>query len=225
MLFNILWTIVGGVVGLTLGLSLIVIKNARLWIKTLIMVIVSFAFPIVCSVIHVSQAKYVGIIFFGYGTQRVWGENRPTEILAKIWKFYQPFLFGTIGAAILFRDAKASTIGNALIIICISVPIRVYAAFSVTHCTKFTLKERGLISLGWMPKGTVQAALSGIVLNYATLNIEDPDLKEEWQEYGRIMLTTGVFAIVLASPMGAMILNILGFRWLQAEVPEGSKTQ
>jgi hypothetical protein len=36
-------------------------------------------------------------------------------------------------------------------------------------------------------------------------------------EYGRVMLTVAVFAIIFAAPIGAMIVNILGFAWLQPQ--------
>jgi hypothetical protein len=39
-------------------------------------------------------------------------------------------------------------------------------------------------------------------------------------EYGRVMLTVAVFAIIFAAPIGAMIVNILGFVWLQPQTEE-----
>lgn len=70
------------------------------------------------------------------------------------------------------------------------------------------------MALGWMPKGTVQAALGATCLNFAETSIEDPELKAEWVKYGNVMLTCAVFAIILAAPIGAMIVNTLGFIWL-----------
>ena len=37
----------------------------------------------------------------------------------------------------------------------------------------------------------------------------------EYVEYGNAMLTTAVFAIVITAPLGAIMINTLGTKWLE----------
>jgi len=45
----------------------------------------------------------------------------------------------------------------------IGVLFRMSSVFLVTFGGKYTLKERTLMSISWGPKGTVTAALSGVL--------------------------------------------------------------
>jgi len=37
---------------------------------------------------------------------------------------------------------------------------------------------------------------------------------KEYEEYGQAMLTTAVFAIIITAPLGAIMINTLGTKWL-----------
>lgn len=37
----------------------------------------------------------------------------------------------------------------------------------------------------------------------------------EYVEYGQAMLTTAVFAIIITAPLGAIMINTLGTKWLE----------
>ena len=37
----------------------------------------------------------------------------------------------------------------------------------------------------------------------------------EYEEYGQAMLTTAVFSIVITAPLGAIMINTLGTKWLE----------
>ena len=66
------------------------------------------------------------------------------------------------------------------------------------------------MAFAWIPKATVQAALGGLTLAEAQKR-ELPD----WEEYGQAMLTTAVFAIIITAPLGAIMINTLGTKWLE----------
>jgi len=74
--------------------------SCRMMVKLIATLIVAVATPIVAEVSTFKESKFVGIIFFGYACYRVWGEDKPEVELGKIWMFCQPFLFGTVGAAV-----------------------------------------------------------------------------------------------------------------------------
>ena len=66
------------------------------------------------------------------------------------------------------------------------------------------------MAFAWIPKATVQAALGGLALKEASArNLP------EYEVYGQAMLTTAVFAVVLTAPLGAIMINTLGEKWLE----------
>lgn len=71
------------------------------------------------------------------------------------------------------------------------------------------------MAFAWMPKATVQAAIGGIVLDTAISieGVSDSD-RVEYIKYGTIILTTAVIAIVITAPLGAILINTLGIKWL-----------
>lgn len=65
------------------------------------------------------------------------------------------------------------------------------------------------MAFAWIPKATVQAALGGVFLEEAIAeNIK------EYIEPGHQILTTAVLAVVLTAPLGAILTNTLGPKWL-----------
>ena len=83
---------------------------------------------------------------------------------------------------------------------------------------KYNNWERAFMAFSWIPKATVQAALGGVTLSTAQANGIP-----EYEEFGRAMLTTAVFAIILTAPLGAILINTLGPRWLACDAPNGIK--
>lgn len=85
--------------------------------------------------------------------------------MAVFWQFCQPFLFGTVGASIKFDDMDGSLLGKAFLVIFAGVMTRWGVAYLVCGFEgKFTRKERILMASAWIPKATVQAALSYTVI-------------------------------------------------------------
>ena len=111
--------------------------------------------PYVCFVIGFQESKYIFIIFYGYVCFKVWEENKPDKELGVFWQFCQPFLFGSIGASIVFNDLGAHIIGKSLLIIFVGLIFRWFATFFATAGGKYTSKERMFMAYAWMPKATV----------------------------------------------------------------------
>lgn len=66
------------------------------------------------------------------------------------------------------------------------------------------------VSVAWLPKATVQAAIGGEVLDMALAN-NASDLHMSW---GKDIVTLAVLAILVTAPIGAIGINIVGPRWL-----------
>ncbi len=113
VLMNLLQIATGLAVGIMVGFLMKPInKIAHLpWVKYLklgICMFMAILLPIATELTNFHEAKYIGIIFFGYFCHRFWKEEKPEEELAWIWAFMQPFLFGSVGASVLFNRVKAN---------------------------------------------------------------------------------------------------------------------
>lgn len=58
----------------------------------------------------------------------------------------------------------------------------------------------------WIPKATVQASLSAVFLTTAKAD----KLNAKYIEYGNIILSTAILAIVICAPIGAVMMNTFG---------------
>jgi len=139
--------------------------------------------------------------------------------LAVAWKsLFQPLLFGVIGSAIKFANLSAATIPRSIMLIVIGLCIRLPAAFAACSFGALDFKEKLFIALSWVPKATVQAALASDPLEtIMESKTGEPDF-DKWQQWGNEILTTAVFSIILTAPLGMMIINVLGPRWLSRDV-------
>jgi len=211
---NLVQLAAGLVVGMGLGWTFkcfhkIKADGTRRMVKLFMVVLVAVAMPIVAEVTTFKESKFVGIIFFGYMCFQVWGEDKPEDELAFIWMFCQPFLFGTVGAAVQFKDIDPSTLGTGILVIFIGLAFRWLGAFCAMLEPKYNMKEKCFVAFGWIPKATVQAALGGVTIMEATKTGNADYIK-----WGKEMLTMAVFAICITAPLGAILIATLGKRWL-----------
>jgi len=106
VLHNVAQIAAGLVIGLLVGYSMVLFNKCSpqktKWPKFFFATAFAVAVPLVSEGVHWPEAKFVCIIFFGYMCYRVWGEDKPEHELGILWSFCQPFLFGTVGAAVLF---------------------------------------------------------------------------------------------------------------------------
>jgi solute carrier family 9B (sodium/hydrogen exchanger), member 1/2 len=157
--------IIGIIMGL-MGWPLNKISNPvlRNWLKFLWCAMGIIALPIGSEISGYPDAKYLGALFFGYTSYRVWGEDKPTIFLNRWWVLLEPFLFGTVGATLIVSQLNANTIKKGVVCILGGLLLRMCAAFLVVFEKKYTFKERLFISFCWVPKATVQATLSSVIL-------------------------------------------------------------
>lgn len=75
---------------------------------------------------------------------------------------------------------------------------------------KFTHYEKLFVSVAWLPKATVQAAIGGEILDMAIAN-KAPAMYVGW---GKDIVTLAVLAILVTAPIGAIGISIVGPKWL-----------
>jgi len=149
-----------------------------------------------------------------------WGKHEAEEVeglISYVWLIIQVPLFGLIGAAVYFADLDWADVGIAVVIIIVSLITRIPAAGYSMVGANCNFKEKLFVSIAWMPKATVQAALGGVVLGIAN----DNDLGDEMVLAGERIVILAFFSIVLTAPLGAILTAWSGTKLLSlGEKPE-----
>ncbi|KAI2643837.1 Sodium/hydrogen exchanger 9B2 [Labeo rohita] len=147
------------------------------------------------------------------GVQRSLSLSAPVAaVVGRFWDVFQPLLFGLIGAEINISSLSAYTVGLGVSSLCVGLLVRVLVTFCVVLFAGFNMKEKIFISLAWMPKATVQAAIGSTALDMAR-SVGD----EQLQNYGMDVLTVAVLAILITAPIGALAIGLSGPKLLQQE--------
>ncbi|KAL1023498.1 hypothetical protein UPYG_G00041530 [Umbra pygmaea] len=132
------------------------------------------------------------------------------DIVAVAWELFQPLLFGLIGAEIRISQLDTNTVGLGIASLVIGLLLRVSFTFVCVLCAGFNFKEKLFITLAWLPKATVQAAIGSTALDMARIK-ED----KEMEKYGMDVLTVAVLAILITAPIGALVIGLTGPLLLQ----------
>lgn len=131
--------------------------------------------------------------------------------LVRVWVPAQPFLFGLIGAAVVFSDVEAAYVRGGLIILVFGLAVRLLITYFSASSVDFSVRERLFVALAWIPKATVQAAIGALALNLARQNGSGPQA----EIHGTQVLTIAVLAIVVTAPVGALAIAWGGPRLLE----------
>lgn len=120
-----------------------------------------------------------------------------------IWKFFEIILFVLVGAALDFRYIIDSGL-LCLLVLFIGLIFRSIGVYLCLIKTKLKLKERLFCIIAYLPKATVQASIGGIALANGL-------------SCGNLVLAIAVLAIVVSAPIGGILIDVLGARWLKQE--------
>ena len=181
----------------------------------------------------------------GLGWRRQgWADTNPvTEVLADLWTILQPLLFSLIGAEVDLAKLDLEVLGLAVVVLVIGLIVRLIISQLSVLGGDLNLQERIFVSLAWLPKATVQAAIGPKALDTAkellltsypgqecpgagqenlTLSTgEGLSLAEtcEMIDHGNIILTVAVSVIIITAPIGAVAILLSGPRLLSREDP------
>uniref|UniRef100_A0A671Q1X6 Cation/H+ exchanger transmembrane domain-containing protein n=1 Tax=Sinocyclocheilus anshuiensis TaxID=1608454 RepID=A0A671Q1X6_9TELE len=103
-------------------------------------------------------------------------------------------------------------VGLGVSTLCVGLLVRVLVTFCMVLFAGFNMKEKIFISLAWMPKATVQAAIGSTALDMARSAGD-----EQLQIYGLDVLTVAVLAILITAPIGALAIGLTGPKLLQQD--------
>ena len=92
VLYTLVEVAVGIILGCVFGFAGYVFKyikdyRIRIWVKFIYCVIMIVAFPVGSQYAVHPQSRYVGVLFFGYVSYIMWGEDKPNVYLTRLWFF------------------------------------------------------------------------------------------------------------------------------------------
>nr|XP_033812723.1 sodium/hydrogen exchanger 9B2 [Geotrypetes seraphini] len=141
-----------------------------------------------------------------------WADEKDAveDVVAVGWDIFQPLLFGLIGAEISVTSLRPGTVGLCVATLGIALTVRICVTFIMVCCAGFNLKEKIFVSLAWIPKATVQAAIGSLALDAARHRGD-----EQLEDFGMDVLTVAFLAILITAPIGALIIGLTGPKMLQ----------
>ncbi len=126
--------------------------------------------------------------------------------LGKVWVFAQILLFTLIGAEVDVPTAMHAGL-NGIAIIGIGLLGRSIGVQVCLFKSKFTGRERSFITLSYLPKATVQAAIGSYPLLAMKANGMDTSS-------GQIILAIAVISIIITAPIGSALISLTKDRLL-----------
>lgn len=129
--------------------------------------------------------------------------NKLSEKFGKIWIFGEIILFVLVGSAVDIRYTLEGGIASVLLIF-IALFIR---SLGVVFClckTNLLFKEKIFCVISYLPKATVQAAISSVPLSMGL-------------SCGKIILSVAVMSILITAPLGAILMDFSYKKLLQKE--------
>ncbi|XP_064597395.1 sodium/hydrogen exchanger 9B2-like [Liolophura sinensis] len=139
------------------------------------------------------------------------GSNPVGEILVKVWRVFQPLLFGLIGNEIDINKLDGSVVGLGIAMLFIGLILRTIVAFFSAFGYTFNMKEKFFIALSWLPKATVQAAIGPVALDTA----REIGADEETIQTAMKILAMAVLSIIITAPIGAAAIALSAPRLLK----------
>ncbi|CAG9859027.1 unnamed protein product [Phyllotreta striolata] len=155
--------------------------------------------PIMCV-----TAAFVAL---AYWSNQGWDvEDNPAALAFEIfWMIFQPILFGITGSRIKIKDMDGEIVLACLGILIASVLIRIGVTMLVGIGCNMNLKEKLFVSVSWISKGIVQAALGPVALSL----LEENGTEKEIQDSRRLM-NCCILSIIVTAPTGAILTTMLG---------------
>ena len=143
------------------------------------------------------------------------------KYLKIIWvRLAQPFLFVLIGASVSISYLDAEFVGLGLLILCVGLVVRLLVTYVCVWTVQFTHNERTFMSMAWLPKATVQAAIGSVALDVVKERGATGTTSNYEAELilGRQVLTLAVLAILVTAPIGAFLIAFFGPKLLEKEI-------
>ena len=111
----------------------------------------------------------------------------------KIWLLAEVFLFVLVGATVNISLALSVGLMGILLIL-LGLTARAVGVFVATMGTSYSVRQKTFLTIAFMPKATVQAALGSLPLSLSL-------------PHGELILAISVIAILITAPLGAIAIR------------------
>ncbi|VDK68815.1 unnamed protein product [Anisakis simplex] len=118
-----------------------------------------------------------------------------------------PALFVLIGYDFDFSTVDYALALRGMIVLAIGICLRILCCYILTFGANFNRSEQIFVSLAFISKATVQAALVPQLVQLTA--------GTQYSTQSAIILDTCVFAILITAPFGQLILRVLGPKTLK----------
>ena len=108
-------------------------------------------------------------------------------------------------------------VGLGIAVLVIGLTIRIIASYFSVLGGDLNLKERLFVTLAWLPKATVQAALGPVALDNLYNSGLDPgnDLYKTRYVFSSQILQIAVLVILITAPLGSIAITLSGPKLLK----------
>ncbi|XP_078492079.1 sodium/hydrogen exchanger 9B2-like [Ciona intestinalis] len=208
----IIEVIIGIVSGLVLGMLISYIPSRKMryrhFCRGFLLLSIGIIFVFGTEIWGIPGAGALCALVMSFTASLHWKEE--THPLEKSWHFmwtiFQPILFGLTGTLVEVEMMDPVTCGLGLAVLACAMCGRLLMSTSVTFGLNLKLKERLFVSVAWIPKGTVQAALGSTAYDQAMrLNRSAEEIY-----WGQQILVIAVLATLITAPIGAFGIAIAG---------------
>lgn len=193
--------ILGALLGVAIGMMLVWFF-AKYHIRDTIKVLIIFSLGFLCIVLEnymkpfMNISGLVSIISIGITllTKYPILALRLVGKFEKIWVIAEIMLFVLVGAVLNLATTKDSGL-LAIVLILSALCIRILGVWISLFKTKYSKREKAFVSISYIPKATVQAAIGSIPLSLGLLS-------------GQLILSISIVAILVTAPLGAYLIDI-----------------
>ncbi len=142
-----------------------------------------------------------------------WCEPALRAELRRVWMVAEIVLFANLGTQIdLGKLTDPSFVTLLLVLIAGALGLRIVVAHLLARTTGLTHSERNYTTIGHIPKATIQAVFGAYPLTVFMERVPDDTILID---NGKTLLMMSVLAIIATAPLGAVLLDRLGERWLR----------
>jgi len=158
---------------------------------------------------------FLSTVLFALFSGRYWKVEQKERVFKELgifWSYFSPMLFGLIGAAANLRVVNGSDVGVLVGIILAGFVARFFGSLISAYSNTLTWKEIAFVGVAWIPKSTIQATL-GIMPR-------DAAETEEEVERSKIVLLSGILAVVLGASIGSTLIKGLRKKCLKRDLTQ-----
>ncbi|OAF69229.1 NHE domain-containing protein 1 [Intoshia linei] len=179
-------------------------------IKITLLLLTGTAIMLLSLITEFTGAGTLGVLSFSLIVYNRWIKNLNsndeaefTKFFEIIWIFFETLLFVTISIEVDIEKINYNDIEWIILTLFLGLFFRMIATTLSLLYSNLKKKEIAFVTLSWIPKATVQAAIGSIALDKAKLAENDIFI-----QFGQIILTSSILAILITAPVGSILIAL-----------------